>query len=373
MKNFVNLTSTLKQGANVGDKMLKQFVVSALMMLTVIATASFAAETKVEGRIYSNWTLNTTDGADNYNNFDLGRSYVTVKSKLSDYTNVVITMDLRSIDGYKGYTMILKNGYAAWKPKFADNYLTFTLGLQPTKYLDAVDNLFWGRRYVLNSTGDLNNFLTTADLGVTINTDLGKKGAYGSAGLAILNGTKYSDVIEKNKQKDINPYLIFNPFPNNADFSKSVVAAQFYSGTQNIAFGDSLNAGDYKNQIASIGVELPYKKIFNVGCDLNWQTLGQGAGQDDLKKSALSGFGTIYLEPLVGASSYLRTLDLFGRVDKYDPNTNIDKDASTMIIAGVECVPVKGVAASINYRSTDFQADNVKTTSGIYFNSEFKF
>ncbi len=150
-----------------------------------------AAETKVEGRIYNNWTLNTTEGANNFNNFDLSRSYLTAKSKLSDYTNVNITMDLRSIDNYKGYAMILKYGYAAWKPKFANGYLTASLGLQPTKYIEAVDNLFWGRRYILNSTSDLNGFLTTSDLGITLSTDLGKKGSYGSAGVAVLNGTKY--------------------------------------------------------------------------------------------------------------------------------------------------------------------------------------
>ncbi len=182
-----------------------------------------------------------------------------------------------------------------------------------------------------------------------------------------------SDVTEKNKQKDINPYIIFFPLPNDSSLSRSILAAQFYSGTQNIAFGDTLNAGDYRHRIVSFAGNLVYKKLFNVGCDLNWQTLGQGATKDDLKQSALSGFGAMYFEPLVGPSSILRTLDLFGRIDQYDPNTNADNDARTTTIVGMECNPIKGVSASINYRSTDYQTENIATQAGVYFNSEFKF
>jgi hypothetical protein len=354
-------------------KGLRKITLSAIFLLVLSALPISAAETKVEGRIYSNWMLNTSDEADGYNSFLLDRSYITAKSKLSDYTNVVITMDMRSVDSYKGYTMILKYGYAAWKPKFAYDYMTVTLGLQPTKYLEAVDGSFWGRRYVSSSTGDINSYLSTADLGLTISTNLGKQGMYGSAGLSVWNGTKYSDVVEKNKQKDFNPYIVFKPVPNNPDFDQTILAAQFYSGTQNIAFGDSLEASDYKHQIMSIGGKLAYSNNFDLGFDFNWNTLGQGNGENDKKQSAFSGFGTLYLAKLAGENSILKTLGLFGRFDMVDPNTDANDDGKNIIIAGVECTPVKGVAASINIRSTDYQETDKANEKALYLNTEFKF
>ncbi len=356
-----------------GASNLKLIVLSTVLLIVLAAIAAFAAETKVEGRIYDTWMLNTSAAANDYNTFSLDRSYVTAKSKLSDYTDVIITMDLRSTTGYSGYTMVLKYGYAAWKPKFVANFLTVSLGLQPIRYPEAADTYLWGRRYLLQSTGDLNSFLTTSDLGITLNSNIGKNGKYGYAGVAVLNGTKYTDVTEKNKEKDINPYVIFKPLPNDSNFAQTVLAAQFYSGTQNIGFGDTLSSSDYKRRLISLGGKLAYKQIFSVGGDLNWNTLGQGAGNEDLKQSALSGFGTLYLASLAGPKSILRTLDIFGRVDFYDPNTNVDNDRQTLLVGGVECVPIKGVAASVNLRHTSYQASNKTAQSSVFFNSEFRF
>ena len=72
----------------------------AMMVVFLLATAagSDAAETKVNGRLYAHWMMDLSDGADSYNEFGLSRAYVTVKSKLSDYTSVRITTDLRSAD-----------------------------------------------------------------------------------------------------------------------------------------------------------------------------------------------------------------------------------------------------------------------------------
>ena len=352
-------------------KQLMAVFVTVGILLSPIAVN--AAETKLEGRIYTGWWLNSGAGGDGYNAFTLDRSYMTANSKLSDYTNVNITIDMRSIDNYKGYAMIVKYAYASWKPKFAVDYLTLNMGIQPTKYLQTVDGSFWLRRYIEKSTGDLNEFLSTADLGMNLDLKLGKQGMYGNAGLSVFNGTKYSDLGEKNKQKDFNPYVMFKPVPNSAEFGQTALMAQFYSGTQNLAFNDTLEAADCKHQIVSVGGKLGYKKTLDLGFDLNWNTLGQGKGKADKKQSALSGFGALYLGELVGPKSLLRTLGIIGRVDAFDPDTNKDKDGKTMVIAGIECAPIKGVMASINYRVTSYQDTQKTSAKYLYLNSEFKF
>jgi hypothetical protein len=365
--------------------MVKRVGVIGLALIMVMgAIRVFGAETKVEGRIYSTWMLDQTDGKDNYNVFDLGRSYVTAKSKLSDYTSVTITMDLRqtkikdTLDNtqgldYSGYTMTLKYAYASWKPEFAVNYLTLFLGLQPTKYLEAIDGSFWGRRYVEKSAGDLNKFLSTSDLGATVNLGLGKQATYGNAGLSVLNGNGYTDITEKNKEKDFNAYAIIKLIPNNPDFENVQLAGQYYTGYQNRAWDSSHASADYKHELYSVGGKFAYQKYLDLGFDLNWNKLGQGMGKDEKKQSAYSAFGTLYLGPLVGETSIFRTLDIFGRVDIADPNTDESDDGNTYVIAGLECAPIKGIMASLNYRLTTPEDSEVAKTKGIYFNSEFRF
>ncbi|NLI15372.1 MAG: hypothetical protein GX409_03700, partial [candidate division Zixibacteria bacterium] len=99
---------------------------------------------------------------------------------------------------------------------------------------------------------------------------------------------------------------------------------------------------------------------------------GQGANVDDLKSSAISIFGNLKFRSLVGEDSPFRTLGLFGRYDIVDPNTDVDDNGSSLLIAGVECTPVKGVAASLNFRNKSYQAD-IKSESFLFLNTEFKF
>jgi hypothetical protein len=361
--------------------MRRTILLLGVIALIIAASIVNAAETTVEGRIYSSWSMYLNDttrtegeqivSLKGWNEFSLDRSYVTVKSKLSDYTSLNITTDLRRTDGFSGYSIILKYGYADWKLNFAPDLVTLRLGLQPTRYIEAMDSQMWGRRYILNSVGDLSGFLTTSDLGATINFSLGEKAKYGSAGLSIFNGTSYTNLTENNKNKDINIYALTKPLVNMPDFEKSMLIAQFYSGTRNVVIDTAYKGSDFKHQIISIGGNLVYKEAFNVGVDYWMNTLGH-PDSADVKQTAVSIFGTFYLKSVLGDQSMFRTLDLFGRVDMHDPNTDIDNDGNTAIILGVECLPIKGVAASINYRSQSFKDDS-KSQNYLYLNTEFRF
>lgn len=360
----------------------------SLFAVMALAASALAVETTVEGRIYSSWWMNLTDTTmridtnsvmdyKGWNQFSLDRSYVTIKSKLSDYTSLNITTDLRDskdemFGSFAGYMIVLKFAYADWKMNFAPEKLSLRLGLQPTMYIDVIDGKMWGHRYVLNSVGDLNKMLTTSDLGATVNYNIGEDSKYGYAGLSLWNGTSYTDLNEQNKSKDINPYVVFKPLASNSDFEKTIIAAQFYTGTQNMVIDTTMDAGDYKRQIISIGANLAYKDMFNIGGEFWSNTLGQGANSDDLKSSAISIFGNLKFKDLTGEDSPFRTLGLFGRYDIVDPNTEVDDNGSSLLIAGVECTPIKGVAASLNFRNKSYQAD-IKSESYLFLNTEFKF
>ncbi len=354
-----------------------------------LTTLSWAAETKVEGRIYGSWSMFLSEGTSRVisngdtsyvdlkgsNQFSLDRSYMTLKSKLTDYTSVNITADLRSTSGYGGYDIILKYGYASVIMPFYQP-LSFTIGLQRTRYPDFVDNAIWGRRYMERNVGDRVGFLTTSDLGATFDHQIGTMGNMGSLGLSIWNGTSYSSVTDNNKNKDFNLYAALKPFVNNADFMNSAIGAQFYTGTQNVVIDTTEDAGDFKRQMISVGGKLNYRDYFDLGADYWMNTLGQGPSPaEDLKQSAAMIFGVLYFKNLVAEGSLLRTLDLLVRYDIYDPNTDSDagENNQNYMIVGLECQPAKGINAAVNFRSAGFEDSDIDSQNYIFLNTEFKF
>jgi hypothetical protein len=369
-------------------------VLAAILIVAAAAQSSRCAETSVKGTIYSNWSMNLTDGMNNYNAFTIGRAYFGAESKLSDYTFMRITFDIRpekfstsstriidsdgdtvnipAMSAYSGYPIILKYAYAEWKIKPIDKILKVRFGLQPTMQLNYMDNI-WNRRYVEKGVEDLNSWLSTADLGASALVTLGPQGSLGEVGLSVLNGTKYSDFVDKNNNKDINFFGKLSPFYNNGDFNLVTFFGQVYLGTQNRTIAASEKASDWSRQILSFGSKLAYQKKVDFCLDLNFQTLGQGAGHEDLKQSALSFWGNIYLNALVPASSPLRSLVVYGRADLYDPNTNVDNDGNTLVIAAVECAPIKGVKGSIGFSNKSYQATGSTSEKNLFVNTEFKF
>lgn len=370
---------------------MKKIAIALMFAVVLTAFAGInAADTKVSGRLHSHWMMDLSDGAESFNAFEITRAYIDVKSKLSDYTSVRVTTDLRGadVDGSEVYNIILKYAHLDWKPAFGDGVVTFRFGLQPTPYIDVMNKL-WNRRYLAKTIGDEKKFLTSSDLGAGLLFDLGEKGKTGYVAANIWNGTSYSDIEELNKQKDFSGFIYVTPLADNPDFERSAIVAQAYTGTQNVEIGTmllddgvtevQLEGSDYERTLFSLGGLLAYRNTFDVGIDINFFKKGQGRSSvdgtvlDDISQSGLSFFSTLYLEDLVAGDSPLRTINLFGRMDMYDPNTDVDDDGSTQIIGGVECSPVKGFQASVNLRNVSYQAEGADSDTFLFFNTLLKF
>ena len=354
---------------------MKYFIFVILVCWLAAPSAAQSDDTKISGRLFSYWGMDLTDGSASANEFGLGRAYLTVKSKLSEFTSLRITTDLRQAedaDGNTQYNIILKYGYIDWKPAFGNNSLKIRFGLQPTPYI-SYQNKLWGRRYLSKTVADLNEYLTTSDLGLSVNIALGNDGKLGQITTALFNGTSYKALGEKNSQKDFNVYVRLNPFWENEDFKRTALVAQFYYGTQNIIISNLVEASDYKHQLISVGGLLAYRNTFDIGMDLNWYTLGQGPLANDFSQSGLSVHATLYFTDMTDENSLLNTLNIFGRIDLNDPNTNLANDGNNYLIAGIEIVPTKGFKTSINIRSRSFERANTTTQKELFVNSLFKF
>lgn len=332
---------------------------------------SRATETKVSGRLYAHWMMDLTDGGGNANEFALSRAYVTVRSKLSDYTSVRITTDLRQTGDFDGYNVILKYGYLDWKPAFGREVLTFRFGLQPTPYIDAMNQL-WDRRYLEKTVSDNREFLTTSDLGAGLIFSFGDKGNVGHIAANVWNGTSYTAINELNKHKDVSGFIVLTPLRDNDDFKRTAIQGQAYIGTQNRFIDIDEQASDWDRRLFSFGGLLAYRNTIDLGSDFNFYAAGQGSDADDVRETGYSFFGTLYLEDFVADESVLRTLNFFGRVDLYNPNTDVEDDAETLVIGGVECVPASGVKGSVNIRSLSFQNEDTSETY-LFVNTLFKF
>lgn len=372
------------------------FKMFAVMLVMGIAVSANAADTKINGRLYADWNLDLTDGAESANSFNLSRAYVTVKSKLSDYTSVRITSDIRQdSDIYEGYVVILKYGYIDWNPKFGKNNLTFRFGLQPTLYIDEM-NKVWNRRYAYKVASDQNKYLTSGDLGATALVNLGEKGKSGYLALQVLNGTSYSEVTEMNKNKNFGLFALLNPLKDNEQYKRSVFMAQFYTGTQNVSLETEIDSSatpviiyendskQFKHQLISFGGMLGISDKADIGADINLLTMGQGyvdsadangyaIAIEDKKSSAMSFFGTWYFGNSTEDNSLFRTLNLFGRYDIVDPDTDVDNDGKSVLIAGVECTPTSGFKASVNIRSTSYELSGKDSQTHLFVNTLFKF
>lgn len=369
-------------------------IVAFMLMAAFLMSTASAVETTLKGTAYIDWMMDLSDGAENYNRFGIGRAYFTAASKFSDYTSVQLTLDIKpdlfitsattvvdndgdtvripAMDVSKGYPFLLKFAYADWKIKPLADMLKLRIGLQPTIYLAYVDEL-WMRRYIERNVYDIAGWLSTADLGATAYLSFGPKGQQGTIGLEVLNGTKFSDIAEKNKNKDINLFARIDPFHENPNLSSVSIGGQYYMGTQNVSLTADQDASNYKNNILSVGGRVGYRKLFDLCFDWSSRTYGMGAGNEDLKSSAISGWMDIYLNELFPEVELFKTLGLFGRYDIYDPNTDLDDDGNNTIFAGLECTPVKGVKAALNYRQVSYQADGVDAGKYLFLSTEFKF
>lgn len=371
-------------------------------MMAVLALAMFSPayadkETSIGGTIFADWYYDMSDSLDQsispnnldaYNTFGISRAYLTGKGKLSDKTWGKITLDVNPANAY----MRLKYAYIQWKfytqPQFD---LSMKFGLQGTPWIDEM-NAVWGRRYLEKTPTDQLEMETSSDFGLGFVSNLGEKGKWGTANLAIFNGTSYSAPGDNNNAKDINLAVFLNPLNSNADFAKTEIGFQYYTGTLNAYDDTSMVQDDYKKTLISAMANFQYRKLAALGVEYDAYTSPQyldGGGiwadTSDNKATAMAIFGTLWFADLAKGNKMLETTDLFFRYSTFDPDGDdhdlgggvLNEMKYTEMIIGVECVPVKGFSTSLNYRSTKITdlptpADDI-SASYLYLNMGLSF
>ena len=360
-------------------------IIIVLMVLFAFSMASADEEVKVGGQIFAQWYYDMSDTLDysrsdvdfdNYSAFSIQRAYIYAKAKLSDKTWGKVTVDVipatDRIITNRGLIR-LKYAFINWELLSRENFdLSTRLGLQGTPWIDEMDAV-WGRRYLEMTPTEQLGMETSADFGLSFGSNLGEEGKWGHARLAFFNGASYEAPAENNPTKDINLAVFLTPLHANPDLAKSKIGFQVYSGTLN-SYDDSAQVkDDYKKTMISIMGNLQYRELFALGLEydsykspqiLDVADRGFGGAWPDLsdnKVTAIALFGTLWFADLAKNTSLLRTTSLFFRYMMVDPDAddheiippggiNFETSANEFIF-GVECEPVKGVAAALNYRT----------------------
>jgi hypothetical protein len=273
-------------------------------------------DAKVGGTIFFRWQKYTANGGTKVNNFDVDRAYIDLKKKISGGASSRITLDVARISGSSRQNLFdyLKYAYIDVPLNVSGLQavpftMTAKLGLQHTVWIDWADKIL-NTRYIAKSMVDNEGIMSSADFG------LGAAGKISPAGLpeidyhaTVLNGSGYATT-EGNSEKSVALRL-------NSDLYQDAIGGKFVVGAYtNIEAMKATLAPANSNQ--QTGFDLSYKHALGA---LNCELI---TGQKSSKKISGLSLGTII--NIGSAFNFLPNLNVFARMDNYDPDTSKAND-----------------------------------------------
>jgi hypothetical protein len=266
-----------------------------------------------------------------------------------------------------------------WKFYTADEFgFAVKFGLHENPWLAEMHKIW--RRYVAKTFSQEGapwswNYL--ADYGVSFIGWFGEKGKWGYGQLSVFDGQGGAAApMDANNKKDLSLAAFFTPITDHEDFGNSKIGFHYYKGYDHdyTTYDDSLE-DNYQRTLMSFMGNVQYRHLFSVGAEYNKHSLDDWYGEDN-SANAISIYGTMWFDEIAEDNKALSNLALFFRYVMYDPNSDDDVTEATWnnMIFGVECSPVKGFAASLNYQTStwDVDPDDV-TVSILSFNTVIDF
>lgn len=274
-------------------------------------TAPAAPQLTVSGVAYAQWNYNLS-GSQHINAFDVTRTYINFNGKFAGGVSTRITPDIyRTPDGSASYR--LKYGYVAYAPGAGKT--TWKLGMIHTPFVAREEDV-WDYRMQGGVAMERSGYLSSSDLGLSVDTRVA--GDRLDLNVGIYNGETYKKA-EGDQRKDLMvraSYLLMATDDNSGAGGLrltgfAVVGRPTGGGERNRYLG----MVSYKSKLFTLAGE------YAVVRDSSTATPTPRADGN-----VVSVFG-VYRIP---ASK----IALLGRVDLIDPNTDVDDNENTRIIAG---------------------------------------
>ena len=313
-----------------------------LIILLTCITISVAAEGKIGGVTYFDYTNSEEKSAFNFNRqyfsytgddaeninykiiFDVGRinKIVDTEGKATEDTRLVAFLKKAQID-------------------YKTSYGKVSMGLIGTNTY-GVQEKNWGYRFIEKSSIDLYKYSSTADIGVgfsrllieNLHTSLqvvngeGFKQPQGDKYHKISFNTTYGER-KINKNDGYNAGIIYSTEATDSDPTNMISAFGGFAG-MGLRFGaeyDMLTKGDTESSIISVSANY----------------------------------------------SFMDNKDIFLRYDMYDGDTSIDKDGSSYMITGILLSCENGLSVAPNMRIKSYESDSKESVTEYKVNFQFKF
>lgn len=311
-----------------------------LLSILSLNSTAFAGDDKpkpdvtVGGLVFAHYGMDLTDGAENFNEFALDRAYLTAKAKITPAFGARLTLDadhVKPVETADGeltidtkYRLFVKHAYLEYKD-FAPG-MKVRAGVIDTPYQGYYDK-FWEHRYVAKGMSDTNGNMSTADLGVSIGGEHAKGLVDWTVG--VYNGEGYSK-LEVDAGKSIEARITVDPLAAKEKARLPITGFVDYHMVQD---GDPviIYAG-------AAGFKMPYVWFWGEYT---------GRSQGDLSAGGYS------VSVLPGMPKYFRVI---ARYDSYDPNTDVEDDASSTIIGGVSHDFYENISLAVTYERTTAEA-----------------
>jgi hypothetical protein len=304
---------------------------------------SFKPSGKIFMRVFSNFNTTITDGTAQ-SAFALERAYLGYDFNLSEEFSGKINFDIGNPGNGSSFEMtaFIKNAYL----KYTLNKFSVSFGMIPTTQFDIQERV-WGYRYVEKSFQDAYKIGSSADLGLSASYSFTN---WLSADVIAVNGEGFKKIQADNKFKT-GLGLTLTPVKG--------LTARGYFDVMGKDSTQSTLVGFLSYDLGKASLSAEYNLQKNVGY----------ADGKDL--SGASVYATVIPFKNIkfyGRYDYLTSSLLTGKTD----NWNLSKDGS-LIIAGIEFQPVKGVKLSPNYRLWSPSDEQKPSIHSFFISCDIKF
>ncbi len=289
------------------------------ILILVLTTTIYAGNGKFGGLVFFDYSYDLEDNVDISNNFGLHRVYFTYQQEVSE--GIVYKFQTDIDYSNSPMNVYLKNAKIDWSSPIGK----LTFGLQGMNVFNVQEKT-WGYRFIEKSAMDKRKFSSSADMGIGFAQKLAGK-VHVSA--LYTNGTGYKKSendshkklsaqvlfgekrVDKNNGYNIGGVFTYEPYEFDSVMTESKIVMGVFGGYA----GGSIRTGGEFNRHVDNGSEI-----------------------------------TKQLISLYAIYKVSDKLNVFGRLDMYDPNSDIDKDGENYIIAGIDCAPGKGLIIAPNVR-----------------------
>lgn len=337
-----------------------RMVLPVLLAATLCVSAGESPQVtgKVEGKIYTDWSIKLKEGADPKHGFGNHRAYFGYKMTVAEKFVGRVMLDVGRVEPVTAVDTVVVDGAAAEASTSHDLRLeayakyaylqikklipmtTLTLGLQG-RYQFKYQEKFWGYRYLYKSFMDKYKYGSSADLGLGIKVaPMDKLTLH----INVENGEGYKEP-QMDQSYKVSGGIRIVPLE----------LLELY------VYGDGMPAEDEETQFTAAGfVGLRPLDILKFGVEYDFQ--GNHKGTKDASLHGVSAYTSV---------SVVKPVEIFARVDVLSRDEW--ESAEKVIIGGVAYSPIKNLALAPNVQVTMPADEGAEPITRILVSGQFKF